>query len=121
MRYIWGGDDGSDAKGSGGCRVDGMAGDVMTPEEGTIGRTLSGAGAPLTIWSSLASAIAFRGRRGRQLVTAMQCSGGGVGVVVHGRRGCKATPGTAQLLCGGRASRRLAPGTRHRRTYCISY
>jgi hypothetical protein len=59
LRYICGGEEGSEAKGSDGCRGDVTAGEVMTPEEGTAGRTLSSAGAPLTIWSNLASAIVF--------------------------------------------------------------
>lgn len=56
LRYICGGEEGRWANGSDVCTFE-EAGDVMTPEEGTAGRILSGAGAPLTSWSSLASDI----------------------------------------------------------------
>ena len=55
LRYICGGEEGREVKGSDGCKGEDTAGEVITPEEGTAGRTLSGAGAPLTIWSNLAS------------------------------------------------------------------
>lgn len=55
MRYTCGGEEGREANGSDACKGEDRAGEVITPEEGTAGRILSGAGAPFTIWSNLAS------------------------------------------------------------------
>lgn len=92
LRYICGGEDGSEAKGSDGC----AAGEVITPEDGTTGRALSSAGAPLTSWSNLASDMVVEDHKmvGQDylLVSAIlwHCS--------WQKSGCVAMPGITLLL-----------------------
>jgi hypothetical protein len=66
FRYICGGEEGKDARGSEREEVREVkvgGGEVMTPEEGIRGTTLSGGGAPLTSWSSFDSDMATAGPR----------------------------------------------------------
>lgn len=89
LRYICGGEDGREAKGSNGCNGEDTPGEVMTPEDGTAGRTLSSAGAPLTSWSNLDSDMAVEDHKLADQVYSSSA---------HSRRGCEAMPGITLLL-----------------------
>jgi hypothetical protein len=80
-----------------------MAEEVITPEEGTAERTLSGAGAPFTSWSSLESDIVVEDHElagQNYFLSAQSCC------TVHGKRGCKVMLGINPIADPGIASRK---------------